>query len=257
MTVETNDKLNQKEQLKLKLSGQLLTALIDREALRRGGGIWIADQELRDQINKLNPHTTRLSISQEQLLARHVGAGLISRTQLSLNEDGLTLTTSMTPVVGDGGDQETDPGVYQVEHRLSPKLMKAALDQAWVEEYRSSAIARAVLLPGWGHLYRGERRQGLMYLTAGLGLLTGALISSSLGYMASQDYAEDRPDTSHRRDDANAHYDRANLLWVGVAVVHITSLVDIMSSAHDRAYLDVSRLDWNEARRAAEREEAP
>ena len=257
MTVKAGAELNPQVLRELKLSSKFLTMLIDQEALKRGGGIWIADQELRDQVNKLNPHTTRLSISQEQLLARHRGASLISRTQLSLGEDGLSLTTSMTPILDQDNYQETDPGVYQVEHKLSTKVLNAALDQTWIEEYRSSAIWRAALFPGWGHLYRGERRQGLTYLTAGLGLITGALISSTLGYVAAQDYADDSPSTSHRRDDANAHYDRANLLWIGAAVVHLTSLVDTIASAQDRSYLDISRLDWSAARRTAEREDRP
>jgi hypothetical protein len=257
MTIDAGAELSPQEHIKLKLSSKLLTAMIDQEALQRGGGIWIADQDFRDQVGKLNPHTSRLSISQEQILARHTGAGLISRTQLSLTEGGLSLTTSMTPISNGETYQEADPGVYQVEHTLSSKILDAAIDQAWVKEYRSSAIWRSALLPGWGHLYRGEHRQGLTYLTAGLGLVAGALISSTLGYMAAQDYADDNPSTSHRRDDANAHYDRANLLWIGAAVVHLTSFVDTVASARDRAYLDVSRLNWNDARRAAEREDTP
>ena len=239
------------DQLKLKLSGRLLTQLIDREASLRGGGIWVADPELRAQMSKLNPHSARLSISQEQLVAQHVSAELISRSQLSLNDQEMTLTISMTPVgVNDGAP--SDSGVYQVEHKLSRQMIESALDQTWIVEHRSSSIWRSLLLPGWGHLYRGERRQGLTYLSAGLGLVIGAVISSSLGYAATQDYNRDEPSTAHRRDDANAHYDRANLLWMGAAIVHLTSIVDTLATAQDRAYFDLSRLNWEDVRSQAE-----
>lgn len=234
------------DQLQLRRGARLLTALMDAEALQRGGGIWVADAGLRSQVDKLNPHSAQLSISQEVLVAGHVSADLISRSQLRLTDQDLTLTISMTPV-GYKDNVPSDAGVYQVEHKLSREVLNTALDQAWVEEHRSAAIWRAALLPGWGHLYRGERRQGFTYLSAGLGLTIGAIISSSLGYLATQDYNNDSPETAHRRDDANAHYDRANLLWMGAAVVHLTSLVDTIVSAQDRSYLDLSRLDWEKA----------
>ena len=238
---------------KFRLSSELLTTFIDQEALRRGGSIWIADARLRQQIERLNPHSVSPQIlgQQERAVARHVGATLISRTQLSLNKDEFILTTSMTPV-GQAQATNQDPGVYKVEHTLSRAIIEAAVDQAWIVEERSSSVWRALLVPGWGHLYRGERRQGITYLSLGLGLAASAIASGGLGYFAARDYSENDPRTTHRRDDANAHYDRANLLWIGAALVHVTSIIDTLISARDRAYLDPSRVNWDLARDVAE-----
>lgn len=255
---EMGEEINSEEEQLMERSGALLTKLIDREAVSRGGSIWIADPDLRIQISRLNVNVPRLSLSQERLLASHVGAGLISRSSLRFSREGdgegdLILSTMMSPSEADGSISESDPGVYRVEHRISRALLEAALDDAWVTEYRSSALWRAALLPGWGHLYRGERRRGWLFMSAGLSLAGGAILSGVLGAMAASDYRENDPNTSHRRSDANAHYDRANLLWTGAAVVYLTSLVDTFVNAEDRSYLDVSRLDWERARQRAER----
>lgn len=253
------DESEKSDQVELMTKGTiLLSALIDQEAQSRGGSIWLADQTLRSQIRRLNVNVPRLSLSQEKLVAEHAGASLVSRTHLRVITEGegvgdLILSTVMTPADGASSHQDSDPGVYRVEHRLSKTLLQGAIDDAWVREYRSDSIWRAALLPGWGHLYRGERRRGWLFLSSGLGLAGGAILSGVLGYLAASDYRDSSPNTSHRRGDANAHYDRANLLWMGAAIVHITSLVDTLISAEDRTYFDLDRLDWDRARLKSER----
>ena len=256
ISVEGDDHSN-KDEVFLSKASVLLTKLLDREALTRGGGIWIMDEDLRSQVKALNTNIPKLSLSQERLVATHVGANLISRTMLnlqSLNEGqtNISLSVSMAPVSEEGTYQDIDPGVYRVEHNLSRALIEEALNQTWVEESRSQAILRSVLLPGWGHLYRGEKRLGATYLSMSMSLAVGAILSAGLGYMATQDYENNDPSSAHRRNDANAHYDRANLLWMGVGALYVTSLIDTLISAKDRSYLDVDRLNWDQARRSLE-----
>ena len=251
--VVSNGDYSEKEEEFLNHAALLFSELLDQEAKSRGGSIWITDPNLRQQIKLLNSNVPKLSISQERLVAEHVGANLISRTQLNFNktDEGqtqLSLGLSMTPVNQEGTIQESDPGVYRVEHNISRAMIEEALKQTWVEEKRNEMIWRSVFLPGLGHLYRGEKRLGWTYLSSSMTLAAGAILSSTLGYLASKDYDGNSPSTAHRRQDANAHYDRANLLWMGVATLYATSLVDILVSAEDRSYLDISRLDWDKAR---------
>ena len=231
-------------------------ALLDREALSRGGSIWLTHTDLREQSQKLNTNHTQLSISQERLIAKHIGANLISRAQLSIDDssqkNSLSLSVSMNPVEEDAPIAPADPGVYRVKHQVSRALIEEALQQTWVEERRDDAILRAVLVPGLGHIYRGETRLGWTYLSSSLALTFGALLSGTLGYLASKDYEGNSPSSAHRRDDANAHYDRANLLLMGVGTLYVSSLVDTIISAQDRSYLDLDRLNWDGVRQRVE-----
>ena len=235
----------------------LFTKLFDQEASTRGGAIWVIDQNLRHQVKTLNTNIPKLSLSQERLVAEHVGANLISRTQMKLNPnsgdtDYISLAVSMEPVSEEGSLQDIDPGVYRVEHNLSRSIIAEALNQTWIEQKREDAIVRSLLLPGWGHIHRGEKRLGWTYLSMSMSLALGAIISVSMGYAAAKDYEDNDPSNSHRRDDANAHYDRANLLWMGLGALYTTSLVDTLISAEDHSYLDLNRLNWDQVRRTVE-----
>ena len=124
-------------------------------------------------------------------------------------------------------------------------MIKSALDQTWIVEHRSRYL-EINLLPGWGHLYRGERRQGLTYLSAGPNKRSA---QSSRVACSDSRHNRDEPSTAHRRDDANAHYDRANLLWMGAAIVHLTSIVDTLATARGILFsFDLSRLNWEDGR---------
>ena len=233
----------------------LLTKLLDREALSRGGSIWVIDPDLREQITKLNTNIPKLSLSQEKSLANHVGAQLISRAQLTINKtqgEELSLAISMSPVYQEGVQQDSDPGIYRVQHSLSKAMIEEALAQTWVEYKKDDLILRSLILPGWGQIHQGDKRLGWTYLSSSIGLALGAILSSTLGYIASQDYQGNDPRTAHRRDDANAHYDRANLLWFGLGTVYLTSAIDAVISSKDRSYLDLDRLNWNEVRQSLE-----
>ncbi len=233
----------------------LLTKLLDQEALSRGGSIWVINPELRAQISHLNTNIPKLSLSQEKSLANHVGAQLISRAELSLSNtqsDELNLAIFMSPIQQDGVLQDSDPGVYRVKHKLSKAMLQEALAQTWVEYKKEDVILRSLLLPGLGQIYQGDKRLGWTYLSSSIGLALGAIISSTFGYLANQDYQKQTATSAHRRDDANAHYDRANLLWLGLGTVYLTSAIDAMISAQDRSYLDIDRLDWSKVRNALE-----
>lgn len=256
-----SDERTSGEELFLERASLLLGELLDREALSRGGSIWLMDKNLRAQTQLLNTNQKQLSISQGRLIAKHKGADLISRAQLRLGDpeasNELSLAISMMPVNPESPAGATDPGVYQVDHKLSRDIISEALKQTWVEERRSEAVLRAALVPGLGHIYRGEKRLGWTYLSSALALTVGAVVSGSLGYIAAQDYDKSIPATAHRRDDANAHYDRSNLLWMGVATLYATSLIDTLISAEDRSYLDLDRLKWDQARQSVESRGAP
>lgn len=239
----------------LSRAAQLLSKLLDREALSRGGSIWVIDQGLRNQITKLNTNIPKLSLSQEKSLANHVGAQLISRAQLSINKtqgEELSLSISMSPVKQNGVQQDSDPGIYRVKHKLSKPMLQEALKQTWIEYKREDVILRSLIVPGWGQIYQGDKRLGWTYLSSSIGLTLAALISSTFGYIAAQDYQNNNPRTAHRRDDANAHYDRANLLWLGLGTVYLTSAVDTLISAKDHSYLDINQLNWSEVRQSLE-----
>lgn len=252
-----DDEYSSNDELFLSRATILFTKLFDQEAKARGGAIWVLDQNLRHQVKTLNTNVPKLSLSQERLVAQHAGANLISRTQMTLTPNQgdtayVSLAVSMEPVSEEGSLQDIDPGVYRVEHNLSKAMIEEALNQTWIEQKREEAIVRSLLLPGWGHIHRGEKRLGWTYLSMSMSLALGAIISASLGYVAAKDYEDNNPSNAHRRDDANAHYDRANLLWMGLGALYTTSLVDTFISAEDRSYIDLNRLNWDQARRTVE-----
>ena len=80
----------------------------------------------------------------------------------------------------------------------------------------------------------------------GIALLTGAVVSAIASKIAHDDYNVSDPMTSHRRQDANAHIDRANLLFAGFGATWLSSLLSTVATAEDRSYLDVQALDMGE-----------
>ena len=65
-------------------------------------------------------------------------------------------------------------------------------------------------------------------------------------YLARQDYLDSDPSTAHRRDDANAHTDRANLLLAAYGATWLASLLSTTSTAEDHSYLDLNDLNFEE-----------
>ena len=116
---------------------------------------------------------------------------------------------------------------------FSQKQLKVAIDQVYSIKSRRDAIWKSLLFPGYG-LVDQDQDRGYAYLGGATVTLLGAVASSIAGYVAVSDYNDSSPQTAHRRDDANAHYDRVNLLWVTTAALWAASFVDSYHTAKNK-----------------------
>ncbi len=108
----------------------------------------------------------------------------------------------------------------------------AYVDAITVEETRGGAALRSAVLPGWAQLHRGELGRGAGYLTLFATLLSVGVTSAALGHRAESAYRDgDDAASLARRDDADAHYDRANGFLLGAGAVWLTALVDTLVTA--------------------------
>jgi len=217
-------------------------AYLDAQMHHNADLIWIDDPRVRAHAEQLRDEEQLITVPKARALAAHEGADFVLRTGLRFEPGraGIIRINSQLTSTMSGEIQE------EFNYFLSEAKMKEAFEQAWREETRSGAIWRAAAFPGWGHIYRGRSASGWGYAGMGIALLTGAVVSAIASKVAHDDYNVNDPMTSHRRQDANAHIDRANLLFVGFGATWLSSLLSTVATAEDRSYLDVNALDMSE-----------
>lgn len=217
-------------------------AYLDAQMHHNSDLIWIDEPTVRAHAEQLRDEEQLLSVPKARALAAHEGADLVLRTGLRFEPGraGIIRLNSQLISTMSGEVQE------EFNYFLSEAKMKEAFEAAWRQETRSGAIWRAALFPGWGHIYRGHKAAGWGYAGMGIALLSGAVASAIASKLAHDDYNISDPTTSHRRQDANAHIDRANLLFVGFGATWLSSLLSTVATAEDRSYLDVQALDMGE-----------
>lgn len=130
--------------------------------------------------------------------------------------------------------------VITAADNVFPRAGLVALSEDMVEiKSKGGAAARSAVLPGWGQMYNGHTGRGLVY-GALFGLTAaGAITSGVLGSQAESDYSENRPDTVGRRADANTHFQRANVLLVGLGAVWAVSVADAWITGTDHTVVQV------------------
>ena len=220
----------------------LSTRLLDEQLLHSPELIWVSSDESRSYAAHLRHDAPMIDLEKARALAAHEGADMIMRGGLRFEPGRAGIVRLNSQLIS----TRTGEVSSELSFFLSSDRLQAAFERAWVEETRGGAITRALLFPGWGHVYRGERGAGWGYVGVGAALLTGAVVSTVAGVLAARSYNTNDATTAHRRADANAHYDRANLLWAGYGATWLASLLSTVAQAHDRAYLDMSRLDLAE-----------
>jgi hypothetical protein len=218
------------------------TRLLDEQMIHSPALVWVGGEESRAYATHLRDNAPQLDLEKARALAAHEGADMILRSGLRFEPGRAGIVRLNSQLIS----TRTGEVSNELNFFISSDRLQAAFEQAWVHETRAGAVTRAVLFPGWGHVYRGERGAGWGYAGVGFALLTGAVASTVAGFLATRDYNTNAPTSAHRRADANAHYDRANLLWAGYGATWLASLLSTIAQAQERSYLDMSRLDWAE-----------
>lgn len=220
----------------------LSTRLLDEQMIHNPNLVWVNSEGARAYATHLRHDAPMLDLEKARAIAAHEGADMILRSGLRFEPGRAGIVRLNSQLISTRtGEVSSDFNLF-----ISSDRLQAAFEQAWVQETRAGAVTRAVLFPGWGHVYRGERGAGWGYAGVGAALLTGAVISTVAGLLASRDYNTNDAASAHRRVDANAHYDRANLLWAGYGATWLASLLSTIAQAQERSYLDMSRLDLAE-----------
>lgn len=226
----------------LKGFARLSCALLDEQMIANPELLWLNSAEVRSDAEQLRYQDTMLSVPKARALAAHEGADFVIRSGLRFEPGRAGIVRLNTQLISTMSGEVTE----EFNYFLSEAKMRQAFEAAWRERTRTGAITRAALFPGWGHLHQGKKAAGWGYAGVGAALAAGAVASMVASYLARQDYLESDPSTAHRRADANAHTDRANLLWAGYGATWLASLLSTVATAKDHSHIDLSSLDLEE-----------
>lgn len=130
-------------------------------------------------------------------------------------------------------DTETAQVLAAADQSLSREGFVALSEDLVEVKSRAGAALRSAVLPGWGQLYNGDTGRGVAYLSLFASAAIGAAASAWLGSSAEDDYHRNTPDTVDRREDANAHYQRVNVLLVSAGVVWAVAVADAFITGRD------------------------
>lgn len=109
-----------------------------------------------------------------------------------------------------------------------------------LEDRRPAAAVRSLVVPGWGQIYKGERRRGILMLTAAGGTALGALLTHFAMNNAHDRYLEatDPGEIASRYDRYNTLYRVRNTLFLATAVTWAWSYFDAgLRETRDRRIL--------------------
>lgn len=136
-------------------------------------------------------------------------------------------------------DTETGRIVTAADQSFPRAGMIAFSEDVVVVKTRLGATIRSAVVPGWGQFYNGDTGRGIVYASAFGLTAAGAITSAVLGMQAENDYTSNRPDTVGRRDDANAHYDRTNLLLIGMGAIWTIAVADAWINGEDARTIEL------------------
>ena len=108
-----------------------------------------------------------------------------------------------------------------------------------VTKSKSGAAFRSAVAPGWGQVYNGDTGRGVAYGTMFAAAAGGAIASTIFATQAENDYNDNSRDTVDRRDDANEHYNRANLFLIGIGVVWAVAVTDAYLTGSDASTIEL------------------
>ena len=130
--------------------------------------------------------------------------------------------------------REGKPELLMVsDHDLSRAALEAGAPLVIQEQRREDALWRSLALPGWGQFYNRQYGKGAIFMASAGAIVAGAIGSLAAGLVAKSDYESDAMDQIHRRGDANAHFDRANLLFIALGSVWGAAAADAWFSGKD------------------------
>ena len=212
--------------------GEILSAMVDAYGRLDYA---TAEQRAREALNAFE------SLSADQLVQVHTTLGLIfhARSEPLEARDQFVAALSLAPTLS------LDPVL------VSPKTMaffeeikaevgeSAALDREaairYVQVYdpRPAATLRSMAVPGWGQLYKGERRKGWALFGTWAALAGGTIAAHAMRGQARQDYiAEDDPAEVEAR---YATYNAWNRVRGGLALgtLAVWSFATLDALVHD------------------------
>lgn len=195
--------------------------------------IWMDDRKMTQYAHNLHRDQSEdYSKDEIQKLSKISGADLAYQSKLYLKSPTQLILESKLYNVKDGQI------IYQENHPLSYQQMKNKENEFIDSPTKFGAFWRSFLLPGTGQIYGGQSGKGSVFLGAGIGLLAGFAASTVAGYLAEKDYNTFEAQYAHRRADANAHYDRANLLAATYGALWLSSLIDAYFSTTEETTVD-------------------
>ena len=193
------------------------------------------------------------SFTPEQLVEIHKVLGLIYFTQgkTRQSEEQFRLALSI------------DPGLKLDPLLVSPKILdffngiqlkrkqndlqkpeNPEIRYVFLHDLRPAAALRSMVLPGWGQLYKKDKRKGVVFLSLwGAGVI-GSVVSHSKMQNAKDAYlAETNSEfIESKYDTYNAWFKRRNNLMIASAAIWVLSYFD--------AIISNSRLDYGDDQKA-------
>ncbi len=227
-------------------------ALAQRADGPRLDAIWDAYQQL-DYARAADSARAALDLhgryTRRELVDLHTILGLISFSRDQAQEARDQFTTALS----------LDPDLHLDSLLVSPKILtffeevRGAFEQprrqedgnpasvryVIIEDRRSEAALRSMMLPGWGQLHKGERTKGRVLLGLWGTAVAGTVATHLLREQARKDYqAAATPDEAlERYDPFNRWHKTRNALVLATAGVWIYSYVDALMAGgppHDR-----------------------
>jgi len=105
-----------------------------------------------------------------------------------------------------------------------------------LQDRRPAAAVRSMILPGWGQMFKGQKRKGIVLTTAWSALVAGTVATHLLRQSARDDYlAEtDRDKIESRFSTFNKYHKLRNNLFVAAVGVWLVSYVDALLSGGEQ-----------------------
>jgi hypothetical protein len=109
------------------------------------------------------------------------------------------------------------------------------LKENWVQQLvknhllvqtKASSIWRSALIPGWGQLHQDQESKGILYMGLSLTTLGLAVYSQLQANDYLSRYEKNLVSSVDDRADAKLYQSQANLLWMGLAGIWLTNIVD-------------------------------
>ncbi len=131
--------------------------------------------------------------------------------------------------------RDTPPQVMEFMEELqalqrTTSVTETELRYLIVEDRRPAAVMRSMILPGWGQLYKNERKKGILLMSAWGATSVSALVAHLQRQQAEDDYlaATTPADIANRYDTFDTWHKARNNLAVAAAGIWVFSYVDAL-----------------------------